>query len=210
MELAKNIFFFIGSILGIFAFLKTLIDPAFTANKQKWEAAKEHLTEQDLIELSRQTYLSRRIRDEQLIRAGSFVHDIENDAEYLQFGPPFRKLFEEHKKALVSDFWHVLQHVQVPYWQRNSPDEGDEGNSYWSIDKNYFYTELPEALNESDSSRSRRISDKAFENNLNEAYDAVHRMRTHYRAIGVLSSLHAFEAPFARQIVRKRSRIPAK
>lgn len=37
-----------------------------------------------------------------------------------------------------------------------------------------------------------------------------HRMRVHYRAIGILANLHIFEAPFARRIVRKRSRPPSR
>jgi hypothetical protein len=208
VELVKDIFFFIGSALGIFAFMKTLVEPAFADNRQKWEALKEHLTEQDLINLQHQVYVSRRVRDELLDRVIYFVHDIEEDAEYLRFGPPFRGLFEEHKKGLISDFRCLIERVQVPYWRHNFFEDGDERESYWSVDKNYFYEELPAAVNESDSKKAVRISEQAYENNLNEASDAVDRMRMHYRAIGILANLHAFEAPFARGIVKKRSRLP--
>jgi len=44
-ETAKDVTFFIGSVLGILAFLNTLIQPAFVDNRQKWEALKERLTE---------------------------------------------------------------------------------------------------------------------------------------------------------------------
>lgn len=208
MAVAKDIFFFIGSALGIFAFLTTLIEPAFADNRRKWEALKEHLTEQELIDLQLQVYVSRQVYDQTLYRVLYFVRAIEEDAEYLHFGPPFRGLFEEHKTALARDFRLMTEHVQVPYWRHNFSGDGAERDSYWSVDKNFFYEELPEAVNESVSRKSLRISDLAYENNLNEASDAVDRMRVHYRAIDILANLHTFEAPFARRIVRERSRPP--
>ena len=209
MESVKDIFFFIGSLLGILAFLNTLIGPAFTDNRQKWEALKEHLTEEDLINLQHEVYITRRIYDEVLNRVIYFVHDMEEDAEYLRFGPPFRGLFEEHKKCLISDLHKLIEHVQVPYWEHHFVEDGDERRGEWRFDKNYFFFELPAIVKERDPESPRLDPYEAYIEHLNEASDAVDRMRVHFRAIGVLANLHTFEALFARRIVRARSRLPA-
>jgi hypothetical protein len=99
VEIAKEEFF-IGSVLGILAFLNTLIHPAFADNRQKWEALKERLTEEDLIDLQYEVYVSRKVRDELLYKVRRVVHDIEQDAESVRFGPRFRGLFRLHKDDL--------------------------------------------------------------------------------------------------------------
>lgn len=110
VETAKEVFF-IGSVLGILAFLNTLIHPAFADNRQKWEALKERLTEEDLIDLQYEVYVSRKVRDELLYKVRRVVHDIEQDAESVRFGPRFRGLFRQHKDDLSSDFRCLYKRV---------------------------------------------------------------------------------------------------
>jgi hypothetical protein len=206
VALVRDTFFFIGSVLGILAFLQTLVEPAFADNRQKWEALKERLSEEDLIDLQYQVYMSRRVDDELMRKVLYFVRDLEQDAEYARFGAPFRGQFEEHKRGIVDNFRCLVDRVQVPFWKREFVEDEGGRSSYWSVDKPYFYEELPAAVSEGDWQERRRISDRAYENNLNEASDAVDRMRVHYRAIGVLANLHIFEAPFARRLARQWSR----
>lgn len=201
MELAKDIFFFIGSGLGILAFLKALFEPAFSDNRQKWDKVKERLTEQDLIDLQHQIHQSLRIRDELLSKVFHFVHDIEEDADYLHFGPPFRRQFQKHKAGLRKEQQHLIDYVQVPYWEYQFVDDEDneEDRSYWKVNKTYFYRELSATASE---------RDQAYQDNLNGASDAIDQIRIHYRAMGILANLHVFQAPFARQIAKKRSKLP--
>ena len=208
MDLVKDIFFFIGSVLGILAFLHTLIEPAFSDNRQKWEALKERLTEQDLINLQHQVYLNRRISDELLYRVLGVCRDINEDAEYLRFGPPFRGLFEEHKNELSSDCQSLVDHVQVPYWRHNFFEHRDERRGEWDFDKSYFLDELPTVAKKRNPESPRLDPYRAYEDHLNEASDAVDRMRMHYRAIGILANLHTFEVLLARRIVKERSKLP--
>ncbi len=208
VESAKDFFFFVGSVLGILAFWRTLIEPAFADNRRKWEMLRDRLAEQDLIDLQYQVYAKRRVNDELLNKVSYLIHDIKQDKEDLRLGPPFRRLFEEHKEKLSKNYWQLIDHIQVPFWEIKAVEDDDTHVNYWKFDKDYFYSELPEAIAESDSKKARRISDRAFENHLNEASDAVDRIRAHYRALGILAKLHVFQAPFARWVVRKQSRLP--
>jgi hypothetical protein len=208
LELAKDIFFFIGSALGIVAFLRTLFEPAFADNRQKWEALKERLREEDLINLQSQVYIRRRVQDELLLSVDLFVRDIEQDAEYMRFGFPFRRLFEEHKNGLVDNFRQLIEHVQVPYWEHDFVGDGDERRGEWSFDKRYFFDELPAVYRERNPEGPRLDPHQAYVDHLDEASDAVDWMRVHYRAIGVLANLHMFEALFARRKVSTGSTLP--
>ncbi|MDQ3817224.1 MAG: hypothetical protein M3362_05980 [Acidobacteriota bacterium] len=47
----KDIFFFIGSLLGIVAFIKTIIEPMVESNRARWKEVKERIREEDFINL---------------------------------------------------------------------------------------------------------------------------------------------------------------
>lgn len=195
MELIRNIFFFIGSVLGILAFIRTVTESAFDENRRKWEDLQAKLREQDLISLQYQIFMRRRVNDELLDRIDELIHDIDQDAEYLRFGPPFRKLFENYKHKLSESYRCLRGYVQVPYWQIGETVEKDAEYVYWNFDKSFFYEEVPEGHD-------------TYIDHLNEASDTADEMRHHYRALSVLANLHSFEAPFAHWIVKKRSPLP--
>jgi hypothetical protein len=195
MELTKTIFFFIGSLGGILAFVHTIIESAFIKNRDKWKGVQEKLTEQDLIDLQYMVFMSRRIDSKLLARVHSFVRDVESDAEYLRFGLPFRNLFEKHKRKLSKSYRRLCEYVQVPYWERRRFIEEDTEYDYWDFDKSFFYKEVPKG-------------ERAYVDHLNEASDTVDEVRYHYRALSILANLHSFEAPLAYWIVKKRSLLP--
>lgn len=101
METAKDIFFLIGSTLGIFAFARSLAKPVVKSNQEKWGAVQEKLTEDDIAELGDQVYFARRVRGDLLRKISSFVEDIRQDKEYLRIGTFWRGRFEARKKAIV-------------------------------------------------------------------------------------------------------------
>lgn len=195
MELVRNIFFFIGSVLGILAFIRTVTEPAFAESQDKWKAVQEKLLEQDLINLQYQVYMKRRVNTELLDRVDSLVRDIEQDAEYLRLGPPFRNFFTDHKTNFSKCYRKLREYIQVPYWQLNKFVLEEIEYDRWDFDKKFFHEEVPEGHD-------------AYIDHLNEASDTVDEMRHHYRALSILANLHSFEAPFARWIVKNRSVLP--
>jgi Zn-dependent oligopeptidase len=76
MEFAKNIFFFIGSVMGILAFFKPLLEPLLEKNRQRWEKLQQVVTEDDFTNLGYQTWDSRYIKDKNLDRIQRLMHDI--------------------------------------------------------------------------------------------------------------------------------------
>lgn len=197
MEIVKDIFFFIGSMLGIFAFIRNLIEPAFKTNREKWEKIKKKLQEDDFSDLQYEIYVRRRIQISLLQKIYSFVCDIEKDAEYLRMGPPFRRKFEKHKKNISDLHYNLRDYIQVPYWEPKPDNEYNELAREWIFNKSYFLYEVDDGHEE-------------YVTHLEKASDIVDEMRRQYRAISYLANLHIFEALVAKFIIKKRAKLPKK
>lgn len=117
MELAKNIFFFIGSVMGILAFFKPLLEPLLEKNKQRWEKLQQGVTENDFANIEHQTWNSRYIKDTNLDRVEKLMYDIENKTEYLRFGPFLKKYYESEINELLRLYLCFRELVQVPEWE---------------------------------------------------------------------------------------------
>ncbi len=196
MDVIKDIFFLFGSLLGILAFIRTVIQPALSNNLRKWEELKKIITEDDLMNIADSIDMAYSVDDELLLKLTRFAHDIEKDSEYLRFGPPLRKRYNRIKNDILNQYRELRQRIQVPFWDRYHNEA--EGVTYegWKIDKKYFYRQFG-----SDGSNK-------YANNLLELARIVDDIREKYRSISVLSNLHSFELLFAPFIVRKRSELP--
>lgn len=192
MDTLKDIFFFVGSVLGIIAFSKTLLDPIMEANRRKWEQVKMRVTELTFRDIEYSVEMARRIDDEMLLQIHFFIRDIEEGAEYLRFGPVLRKHYQRHLKNLCNLYRAFRKYVQVPYWDiiynsRNGSERKD-----WVFQKEYFEKERPDI--------------DEYVEHLNAASELAEKMRTEFQALSILSGLHIVELPFATRIVQTARR----
>lgn len=181
--------------MGILAFLRAITEPAFNRNRERWEALKDKLAEQDLIDLQYEVYASRRIPTERISRINQLVEDIDQDAEYLRLGPPFRSRFSQHLREFSKSYKQLRVYIQNPYWKIVSYEDADGDTNFYEFNKKYFYEVVPNGY-------------EVYVDHLNQASDVADDMRRHYRAVSVLADLHAFEAPVALFTYRKRSQVP--
>jgi len=195
IEVLKNVFFFIGSVLGIIAFIKTLIEPMVESNRAKWKETKERITEEDFINLEFDIYQARRIRDETWSVIRGFVNDIEEGAEYLRFNSILKKLYNQSLNNLRTLYWELIEFIQVPYWEPHR-DVDEDGNEfrYWRFNRQYFF----KTHNDPD----------AYVDHLDAAAEIAEKMRMEFRKLSILSNLHAVQIPFAKRIIAKGAKIP--
>jgi hypothetical protein len=59
----KDAFYFAGSVLGIVAFMRTLLDPMSERNRRRWEEVKSRVDEADFQDLEADVDQRRRIED---------------------------------------------------------------------------------------------------------------------------------------------------
>jgi len=118
MDIIKDIFFLFGSLLGILAFIRTVIQPALSDNLQKWEELKKIITEDDLMNIADSIDMAYSVDDQLLLKLTRFAHDIEEDSEYLRFGPPFRNRYSRIKNDILNQYRELRQRIQVPFWDR--------------------------------------------------------------------------------------------
>jgi len=190
MEFAKNMFFFIGSVMGILGFFKPLLEPLLESNRQRWEKLQQVVTENDFENLELQTWYSRYIKDENLDRIERLMDDILSKSEYLRFGPFLKKHYESELSELRRLYVCFRQLVQVPEWIPVGHSKGSEQEPGWDFNKNAF---------DKGNGYGEDYADDLY-----IASWYAQRMRNSYRRLSVLVDIHLVEMPMAWQIVPKR------
>lgn len=197
METARDIFFFIGSVLGILAFFRTLFEPVVSSNREKWSKVKQVLKETDLIDLEHEVDQARCVHQDTLSRLSRFSEDVRQDAEYLRFGPLWRREFEQRKNRIAELYRDLRKYIQVPYWRPKYYGREEEGESQevWDFDKEHFYTKVENGHN-------------VYVDHLEEAAQLVEEIRKEYRYLSILANLHMVEIPIGPWIANSRSKAP--
>ncbi len=189
MELAKNIFFFIGSVMGILAFFKPLLEPLLEKNRQRWEKLQQVATEDDFANIEFQTWNSRYIVDENLERVSRLMSDIESKPEYIRFGPFLKKLYEGELHELLRLYRCFRELVQVPEWEPVGYAEDSGSVPGWRFNKKAF-------------DKGRGYAED-YADHLYIASWYAQRMRNSYRRLSVLADIHLVEIPIAWRIAQK-------
>lgn len=192
----EKLLFYIGSVLGIIAFLRPFYESGFESNQEKWKKIQEKLTEDDLYQLQIQVYVNSMVDPKLLNKVRDFGEDIENDLEYIRLGFPFKRKFDIRKNNIIQLYNDLRKYIQTPYWYREKSSRVFAIN-YWNLDKDYFEKEFNKGH-------------LKYHQHLKEASDIVDEIRVNYRAMSYLVNLNLIQIPFAKHIVEKRSKLPAK
>jgi hypothetical protein len=191
----KDVFFFVGSVLGIVAFTKTIIEPMVEGNRNKWKVIKERIAEEDFINLEFDIWEARRIRDETWTVIRNFVRDIEEDAEYLRFNSILKKHYHQSLHNLTTLYWELTEFIQVPYWEpySHTTEDGNE-HHYRQLNKQHFY--------------KNKDGERTYVAHLEAAAEIAEKMRVEFRKLSILSNLETIQIPFARRLITRGSTIP--
>lgn len=184
MQVAKDIFYFIGSVLGILAFFRPFAEPVVKENREKWEAVQEKLSEEDLVELINQIHLDR-VDSKLYYKVDAFNIDIIEDRKYLRIGTFWRSAFSKRKNKLVKEYGNLNANIRSPYWK---PKHWGDRTIY-SMDKDYFAS----------------TEDEDYTEHLEEAIDIANDLLREYKALSMLATAKLIELPIAPWLAEKRS-----
>ena len=92
METAKDIFFFVGSILGIAGFISSVIQPFLNDNREKWNQIAE-IFDDNFFRGLETVYTRRSVSQDQFDKLWRFLDEVRENKDYLRMKFPCRKLF---------------------------------------------------------------------------------------------------------------------
>lgn len=176
----KDAFFIVGSIAGVLAFLRPVVESKHQKDIERLSAILSKFPENQIMALDSCVYNSRRIPESVLRPFDEIEHKHGDGWQELKFVGPLKKILEPEFKCLVAEYREFREYVQVPEWE---PREVD-GQYDWLFNKQSFR-------------EGHAISDKYAEH-LQQATDAAIQLRKRFQRIQAVTDLHFFEVLFGR------------
>jgi hypothetical protein len=180
---------------GVISFIKNYLEPGLSENRETWKNLTKMLSEDLLIELHYQIDQKRKISNSDLRKLRSFVDDIINDREYLRFSFPQRGIFEKRKQKIKKHFQQLIPLISYPFWTLEDDQSLENGQSYWSFNKNYFQEEV-------ENGHYKYI------HHLNRAAELMESIRYEYRYMSIIANLSVLEFFTSKLIANRRAKLP--
>lgn len=117
METAKNIFFFIGAILGILGFINSVIQPMLVDNREKWKKVTEIINEEFLKNYDYNIQIGRHYLDD-MGRFLNICKDFKEKKVYLIFKFPLNILMSKYLRDLCSLSKKLNAESLSPFWKK--------------------------------------------------------------------------------------------
>ena len=187
MEIAKDIFFFIGSSLGIFSFVISLIKPSLDDNRGKWKTVT-NIIDEDFFKGLEDLHVTRVVTGNQIDTLENVLGHIKAEKDFLRLKFPNRRIFSKHLSRFEKYAKQFIAEINHPVWEKEYPPHED-GRSY-SLSKQYFsnnYEDHQEENNEYIKHQTR-------------AADLATQLRVEFRAMEAIANFTMLET------VTKRSR----
>ncbi|MES2564975.1 MAG: hypothetical protein V4637_19960 [Pseudomonadota bacterium] len=187
----KEVFYAVGSLAGVLALSKPLIESKFQRDAARVEHIKSLLSEQDLIDLSHYVYDSRRIEDSRLRPFDQLEHERRTNQDVVRFTGPLAKYYSRELDELLSAYAKFREYVQVPEWEPHR-HVTDDGTSHfeWRFNKAAFEDHQGIA--------------RDYAKHLYEATEQAERMKRAFQRFQLVAELHLYEAPLARWLLDRR------
>lgn len=187
LKIVKDIFFFIGSVLGVFAFFSTAINPLLKDNQEKWEKITTIISD-DYFQGLEALFSTRSVTNEQLSTLWLFLDEVREDKDYLHFKFPNKNVFNKHLSNFISLVEKFDKEITPPIWD----DEFSRTNrNSYRLNKEYFRENFDHHEKETNE----------YLKHLNYASDLVIKMRIEFRSMQRIANLRFIEIPFKKLLI---------
>jgi len=187
----KEGFFAIGSIAGVLALVRPLLESRFARDAKRAEHVLSMIDEQSLVDLEGRVYQTRQVPDDHFHPFQRLSHERRTGQDAVRFGGPLSKHFLRELDALIGAYAGLREYIQADEWEPRSHRDVD-GNEYtsWDFNKGAFskQTGYP----------------KDYAQHLDGAAAKAAEMLKAYQRFQVVTELHLFEAPIAGWMLRRR------
>lgn len=188
--LIREIFFAIGSLAGIFAFIRPVFDNAFKRDQGRVATIKDLLPEAAVVELQHEIYLSRYVSTTAFRPFLQLQHDLNNNMDSVRFSGPLKKYYRAELARMIGAYRAMREYVQVPWWNPvNRLTDGVE-ETFWDFDKTAFF--------------EQGVEKHDYAKHLDCAADCADRIKVAYQRLQIVSDMHLLEAPFAFILLPRR------
>ncbi|UOO78141.1 hypothetical protein LVJ85_06695 [Neisseria sp. Dent CA1/247] len=188
IDIVKNIFYFIGSLAGLFAFFRPVFESKLQQDFQNAKKIIELIEEDRILYLDSSIYLHRRVSSKFFLDMGILGNDIREKKQYTRFSSHIACYFNIELIEIMNEYNHLREYIQVPEWEPRCDDE----NPAWYFNKHAesFY---PSGAN---------FPDK-YPEHLKEAADVADKIKRRFLRFQALTELHYLEAIFHKWTVAK-------
>jgi hypothetical protein len=184
-SLVKDSFFLIGSLAGLFAFIRPISESKHQKDCSKLMVLLKELEDVEITNLEFETYQARRVPDSVFGAIHGIGYRLKaNDLDVNMNGPLAKLIADELTRfdQLVNDY---RSFVQVPFWEPISLDDSNE--LFRQFNRKYFDDR-----------------DLDYPKALEQAAMAADRIILSYKRLKILSEVHFLEAFFMRSLGIKR------
>ena len=187
---AKELFFWLGSLAGITAFIRPLLESKFESDREKTTKILETIPEEVMRELEFAIWQVRRVPVRLLNGLETISADHSQRMTYLTFHGPLKSFLAEEVSRIVRLYEELRSYVQVPYWCCRSSEEGDDSAFEWTFDRTHFEDEAP--------------GGRDYVVYLEGPAERAGRIRDCVRRVQVLREVHFLESYLAKLFLKER------
>jgi hypothetical protein len=186
----KEFFFAVGSLAGVFAFMRPVLDSKFKRDQERAERIKQLLTEDQVIGIEPAITHSRMIHADFFAPFAHLNSDFRVNADAVRFSGPLRKYYLTELRRMLIAYRELRNRVQVPWWNPTVLRYDGIDENYWQFDRSQFFKHGEEVLD--------------YAKHLDEACKCSDDIRIAYQRFQIVCEMHLLEAPLAFYLLPRR------
>ena len=187
----KEIFFALGSVAGVLAFIRPLLESKHQRDQERLRRIFEILPEQTVIDLEPSVYQSRMVWSEDFYRFDRLAAELRSNQEGVRFIGPYGPRLKRELIGLIAAYGSLRDLIQVPWWEPQADREsGEDHRFFWNFNKSAF-------------EGADRVP-RNYAQHLDQCVDRVREIRRAYQRLQLVGELHLLELPFAHLLLKKR------
>ncbi|NOG32818.1 hypothetical protein HLB35_15570 [Halomonas sp. TBZ9] len=188
----KDYFFLLGSIAGLIALLRPVLESKFERDRKRAEKILEIVPEEHMKAMDFDVYQARAVLTSNFYPLDRLKSEWKDGTDLVRFSGPLKAHYLKEVEQIIRNYNQLREYIQVPYWEPTSTGDDNSDALQWSFNKSYF----PEPTG----------SKGDYNVHLSEAGELVGKIRDGLRRLQIIMEMHFLEAFFARFLLPKRLR----
>jgi hypothetical protein len=189
----KDYFFLLGSIAGLLALLRPVLELKFERDRKRAEKILELVPEEHMKAMDFHVEQARAVPVSDFCPLNRLKDEWTDKTDLVRFSGPLKAHYLKEVEQIVRNYNQLREYIQVPYWEPTSAGDDKPDTHKWSFNKSYF----PDTTIGSQGD---------YDVHLSEASKIVGKVRDGLRRIQVIMEMHLLEVLFARFLLPKRLR----
>jgi len=188
----KEAFFVIGSIAGVLALLRPVLETRLQRDTARVDRIKKMVNEQRLVDLEKRIYASRYVSSDDFEPFDQLAHERSTNQETVRFTGPTARALTAQLDALLTSYSKLREYIQVNEWIPHRETVDGVEHDLWVFNKRAFEDQDGVA--------------RDYAKHLDSAAEQALQMRRSFQRFQLVAELHLLEVPFAKWLLPRRFR----